>query len=261
MTNTGQVAALCLSASMLLGCATTEHLNTNAPQTEPHPLTNSVKWQTKSKEYQLITRGIYQQAESQLSNMTLPNSPWVVVMDVDETILDNSAYQVMLDQSGTHFSPQTWNNWVSSQQATLVPGAATFIQTVFSLGGKIALVTNREKSLDGNTWQNLSNLIPITLENTCLIGRSQADKDAINGHSIVNDKDLRRQQLTAGKADCFSTKSVQSSWQSAHTIVMQIGDNIEDVNGITQEHANVDDLIKRLHKNIFILPNSMYGSW
>ena len=225
------------------------------------PLTNAVKWQTTSKEYQLITRGIYLQAQNRLSEMTLPNTSWVVVMDVDETILDNSAYQVNLDQTGTTFTPNSWDNWVKSQQATLVPGAAEFMQKVYKMGGKVALITNREKSLDDATWQNLSKLIPVTFENTCLTGRTQADKDAINPSNIINDKDLRRQQLTSGNMDCYSTQKKTTSWQSKHTIVMQIGDKIEDIDGITQEHADIDALSKRWNNDIFILLNPMYGSW
>lgn len=225
------------------------------------PLTNAVKWQTTSKEYQLITLGIYQQAQNRLSEMPLTNTPWVVVMDVDETILDNSAYQVNLDQSGTTFTSTSWDNWVKSQQATLVPGAAEFMQHVYSMGGKVALITNREKSLDNATWQNLSKLIPVTFENTCLTGRTQADKDAINHSNIINDKDLRRQQLTSGNMDCFSTQAETTSWRSKHTIIMQIGDNIEDIDGITQENSDIDALSKRWNNNIFILLNPMYGSW
>jgi predicted secreted acid phosphatase len=143
----------------------------------------------------------------------------------------------------------------------LVPGAAEFMQQVYNMGGKVALITNREKSLDNATWQNLSKSIPVTFDNTCLTGRTQADKGAINHSDIINDKDLRRQQLTSGNVDCFSTQKKTNSWQSKHSIIMQIGDNIEDIDGITQEHANIDALSKRLNKDIFILLNPMYGSW
>ncbi|MFT2089686.1 5'-nucleotidase, lipoprotein e(P4) family [Paraglaciecola sp. 2405UD69-4] len=245
-----------LGASLLVGCSTTTHTDTATLS-----LSNSVKWQTQSKEYQLITRGVYQKAEQQLVNVASESGPWVVVMDVDETVLDNSAYQVMLDTTGGQYSSETWASWIESKQATLVPGAADFMKKVYAMGGKVALVTNREKKQDAATWENLSKFIPVTFENTCLMGRTQADKDAINETSIVNDKDLRRQQITSGEVDCFSEQGEQTSWHSGHTIVMQIGDNIEDVNGVTQENANVDALETRLYKDIFILPNAMYGSW
>lgn len=270
MNKAGQLITLCFGASILAGCTANviseESKGSwveyeNSANSSALPLSNSVKWHTQSKEYQLITQGIYKRAEHQLPEVALQNQPWVVVMDVDETVLDNSQYQVMIDHTNGHYSTESWASWIAAKKATLVPGAAKFMKKVYSLGGKVALVTNREKSLDADTWENISALIPVTFENTCLMGRTQADKDAIDENAIINDKDLRRQQLSTGNVDCFSTQAEQPSWQQAHTIVMQIGDNIEDVNKITQENADVDVLGDRLDKSIFILPNAMYGSW
>ncbi|MFC7001729.1 hypothetical protein ACFQMB_09560 [Pseudobowmanella zhangzhouensis] len=42
---------------------------------------------------------------------------------------------------------------------------------------------------------------------------------------------------------------------------MQVGDNIEDVEFITQEDADVDALLKRWGGDVIVLPNPMYGSW
>lgn len=237
-------------------CAITTTLTHEQPM-----LSSAVRWQTTSKEYQLITRGIYHAAEQKLAELTLPDTSWVVVMDVDETILDNSAYEVMLAQAGESYSLQSWNQWVESRLATLVPGAGSFIQKVFSRGGKIALITNREKPLDVATWQNLSQFIPITPENTCLVGRTKADQAAINGHHIINDKDLRRQQLESGQIDCFSVDAKKAFAQSTHKILMQIGDNIEDIRGVTQESADINTLRDRLNDDVFLLPNALYGSW
>ncbi|MEP0354275.1 MAG: HAD family acid phosphatase [Paraglaciecola sp.] len=270
MNKAGQLITLCFGVTILANCAGNivpeENKNTwvesqTTADTTPLSLSNSVKWHTTSKEYQFITQGIYLHAEQQLPKVALENETWVVVMDVDETVLDNSQYQVMLDQTNSHYTSETWASWIAAKEATLVPGAANFMKKVYSLGGKVALVTNREKSLDAYTWENVLALIPVTFENTCLMGRTQADKDAINEHTIINDKDLRRQKLIDGTADCFSNHAELPSWQKAHTIVMQVGDNIEDVNKITQENADINALGDRLNKSIFILPNAMYGSW
>ena len=129
------------------------------------PLSTAVKWQTRSKEYQLLTRAIYHNAGEALKKKTLPDEPWVVVMDLDETVLDNSAYQVNLDKTGRTYSPNTWGKWVTSERAVLVPGAREFIDLVLSLGGKLALVTNRNKQHDKHTWRNLVALgLPINIE-------------------------------------------------------------------------------------------------
>ena len=228
-------------------------------------LSSALRWHTRSKEYGLITEGIYQQAQAALDIATFPEN-WVVVMDVDETILDNTGYQVWLETEGKSYSNKSWFEWVKRQEASLVPVANAFMAKVIEKGGKLALITNRDKSLDSHTWQNLRSLgVNISESNTCLIGRNASDKQAIGEAGIVNDKDLRRQQLIAGKANCFvsggsSSKSNQS-WHQPHSIEMQVGDNIEDLAGVTQEEANADELLPEVGNRIFIVPNALYGSW
>jgi predicted secreted acid phosphatase len=124
-------------------------------------------------------------------------------------------------------------------------------------------VTNRDKTLDADTWANLQLVgLPIDEKNTCLIGRTSADKDALKDVKYDNDKDLRREQVRQGEAKCF-TKSgtIPSSWKAPHSIIMQVGDNIEDINNVTQEDADIDSILPRWGKDIVILPNPMYGSW
>lgn len=226
------------------------------------PLSNSVKWQTASKEYRYLTQTTYQQATQALKSRKLPASPWVVVMDVDETVLDNSQYQVSVEKIGASYDPETWNAWVISEKATLVPGAKNFIQTVFQLGGKLALVTNRNRELDQFTWRNLLALgVPVSNDNTCLIGRVDADKEAINGDTIINDKDLRRLQLETAAASCYRPDKQRASLFPALNIVMQVGDNIEDFAGVTQEEADIEALLPKSNDELILLPNPMYGSW
>ena len=229
------------------------------------PLSNAVKWQTSSKEYQFLTHAIYRQASKTLKTLSLPKENWVVVMDVDETILDNSPYQILLDESGLSYTPESWAKWVKREQADLVPGSNGFVKTVLDMGAKLVLITNREKSLDAHTWRNLqASGLPINLENTCLIGRSQPDKTAIDGLNIINDKDLRRQQIQDGQANCYNANEKEQAlggWDNSHQIIMEVGDNIEDFSGVTQEDADLAQRIQKWPNRLILLPNPMYGSW
>ena len=226
------------------------------------PLTRAVEWQTVSKEYRYLTSSAYHSATKHLKGRELPQQPWVVVMDIDETVLDNSAYQVERDRTGTSFKYETWAEWVESEKATLVPGVAQFIDAVFKSGGRLALVTNRDRSLDKHTWTNLKALgIPVTSDNTCLIGRVDEDKKAIDEKTIINDKDLRRQQVTDGSASCYSEETGRHTNFGTNKIIMQVGDNIEDFAGVTQEHADVPKLVSESKGDLVLLPNPMYGSW
>jgi 5'-nucleotidase (lipoprotein e(P4) family) len=225
-------------------------------------LSASVLWQTTSKEYQALTTYMYQQAQTAVAQLPRSVTNWVAVMDVDETVLDNSAYQKQTELSGEGYTPNTWQAWVKSENATLVPGAKSFIEALYKQGGKVALVTNRDKANDVHTWNNLKAVgLPITVENTCLMGRSEADKTAVDGKHFINDKDLRRQQITQGSADCFAPKGMQNNWKQPQVIKFQVGDNIEDFSGVTQESTNIKTLQPKLGKSLFLLPNPMYGSW
>jgi len=227
-----------------------------------YPLSNSVKWQTTSKEYRYLTSETYKGATDALKSKTLPTTPWVVVMDVDETVLDNSQYQVTVEKNGAGYSSKTWSEWVASEKATLVPGVKSFIKTVFEQGGKLALFTNRNREQDNHTWNNLKALgIPVSPDNTCVMGRVDADKTAIDGIKVINDKDLRRQQITNGSASCYMPNNSRTSLFPALKIIMQVGDNIEDFSGITQEEADINALLPRAKDELILLPNPMYGSW
>lgn len=227
-----------------------------------HALSTAVKWHTLSKEYSLIARAAYRQATQILNTRPLPEEDWVVVLDVDETVLDNSPYQVQLERAGLRYTPESWARWVQTEQAELVPGAQAFIETVWQKGGRIALVTNRDASLNRHTWANLqSQGVRVTPENTCLLGRSQADIDAVGSRGIVNDKDLRRQSLGTGRASCFALDSSSSVWRRRHQIVMHVGDNIEDFPGVTQAKARPEALLHKLGYEYILLPNAVYGSW
>lgn len=238
-------------------CAVSVSLAANA-----HSLSSAVLWQTTSKEYKALATTTYEQAKASVKQLPNTANNWVAVMDVDETVLDNSAYQKQTELNGKGYTPQSWQAWVASEKATLVPGAKSFIETVYKHGGKIALVTNRNKQNDLHTWNNLKAVgLPVTLKNTCLIGRSDADKNAVNNNEFINDKDLRRQQITQGTADCFSPSGQNNNWQQPQVIKFQVGDNIEDFSGVTQKTANIKTLQPTLGKSLFLLPNPMYGSW
>ena len=252
---------ICISAvvSTIAACSSTA--STPLASEKTHTLSNAVVYQTSSKEYPVLSSFVYGQAISALPTRFANGD--VVVMDVDETVLDNSTYQKERESAGLEYSSQSWAEWVKREEATLVPGVAAFIDEVVARNGKVALITNRNKALDSHTWNNLlAQGLPLTTSNTCVVGRTAEDKEAVGQEGIVNDKDLRRMQLTQGKIACSNTsKDATSTWAVPHTIIMQIGDNIEDVGGVTQESANVELLMPRVGTEIFILPNPMYGSW
>lgn len=83
---------------------------------------------------------------------------WAVVLDLDETVLNNVQYQVDLELAGESYTPESWYNWTQRASATLIPGAADFIDGVNQAGGHVAFVTNRKDLEQLATENNLAKL-------------------------------------------------------------------------------------------------------
>jgi len=64
--------------------------------------------------------------------------PFAIIMDLDETVLDNSRFQAMLLQNGLAWNPELWKQWESdhSEDVTLIPGAKEFIEKAQSIEKK-----------------------------------------------------------------------------------------------------------------------------
>ena len=84
--------------------------------------------------------------------------PPAVVLDVDETVLDNSAYQVWNIKAGTSFSTKTWNEFCDAKISTAVPGAVEFTRYAESKGVKVFYVTNRDVAVEKSTRENMEKL-------------------------------------------------------------------------------------------------------
>jgi len=86
------------------------------------------------------------------------NLPPAVVLDVDETVLDNSLYQVWTIKAGTSFSEPTWNQFCAAQVSRAIPGSVEFTQYAESKGVKVFYVTNRAASTEKDTRENMQKL-------------------------------------------------------------------------------------------------------
>ena len=90
-------------------------------------LPNEVRWVTQSTEYTSLCEQIYSSAGSVLQNQFEDLDRPVIVMDLDETVLNNAQYQVELFEKSETYNPTSWNSWVNKELATAVPGVKSFI--------------------------------------------------------------------------------------------------------------------------------------
>lgn len=86
------------------------------------------------------------------------NLPPAVIIDVDETLLDNSRYQVWMMRANQSFSTKTWNQFCAAQVSTAVPGAVEFTKYADSKGVKVFYVTNRGAETEKDTRENMQKL-------------------------------------------------------------------------------------------------------
>lgn len=194
------------------------------------PMSGAVHWYRNSAEMRAVYEQTFAIAAEKLRALTqdLPRDSWAVIMDVDETLLDNSGYVVEFGR----YTPRTWDIWTARKAAPALPGAGKFTATVHELGGKVVLVTNREQKACADTGVNLQRV------------------------GIVHDRILCMTD-TGDKNPRFSEVQSGSSGTPPLKVLMWFGDNIEDFPGLSQQQPDLGDFGVRY----FAFPNPSYGSW
>lgn len=205
------------------------------------PLPNDLTWFRRSAEYRALARQAYRVATDRLPELTrgLDAKSWAVILDADETILDNSEYQRRRFVLDSAYTDASWNVWVFERAATAVPGAPEFIRRVKEMGGRVAVVTNRAESLCNATRENLRT---IGVEPDLLLCQPPGQSD----------KNPRFQRVQNGSA---------APGVPALTVVAWVGDNILDFPNMSQTARTNPSALAEFGVKYFILPNPMYGSW
>ncbi len=129
--------------------ATSPRTSTPAMGTAPSAdaIPASVRWFRASAERRALTLQSYRLAAEALERRStgLAAGSWAVILDADETVIDNSPYQQELARRRATFDAATWDEWVPRGVAAALPGAAEFTRRVRERGGRVVIVTNREQ--------------------------------------------------------------------------------------------------------------------
>ena len=188
--------------------------------------------------------------------------PPAVVMDIDETVLDNSEPQAEMLLKGTCFDefPTAWDAWVAKGTAPAVPGAAEFIRAARAAKDtegravRIFFITNRECAPRAGSGAACPQQ-----EDT------RANLESLGLGSATLDDDL----MLKGERPEWGSEKLARRQEVAltHRIVLNVGDDLADflpaVRRATVAErdrarcAHLDDWGRRW----FIVPNPMYGSW
>jgi 5'-nucleotidase (lipoprotein e(P4) family) len=210
------------------------------------PLTvreTGIKYVRDSEEYATLTRQVYRlagDAVTRTANDSASRS-WAVVLDVDETALDNSTYQLERAAYGLPYDDGSWGKWVERREATAVPGVVGFVEVVRRAGGRVAWITNRDASLTDATRANLKTVGVWT------------DDDRLCAQKTQYTKADRRREVVTGKGDC--------SWPSTPMrVVVFVGDQLGDFPEASEQIPQTGS-DAAFGRTCFLLPNSMYGAW
>lgn len=202
----------------------------------------AVRWVRTSAEARATFLQTYRRATERVERAAEAHgdTTWGVILDADETVLDNSTYQLRLARRGAPYLPETWNAWVREESAGAKPGARRFIDRVKELGGRIAIVTNRDASVCPETR---ANLIELGIRPDVLLCRAEGEEG----------KEERFRRVREGGA----VPGVPPL-----EVVAYLGDNIEDFPGMSQDlRAGSMAALAEFGRTYFVFPNPMYGSW
>jgi acid phosphatase len=204
-------------------------------------------------EYRVLVRATYREAGEALAP-ALADKTWTaateqtadpsaldpaVILDLDETVLDNSHFQGRQVVDRVPYSPDLWTKWVKKAEAEAVAGAQQFLEEVRKQNIAVFFVTNRTLEEEKKTLENLETLgIQATADEILAKGE--------NGWT--SDKTERRRKLS-----------------EKYRILLLIGDDLGDFipSALTPEErvAAAEKYLGWWGTRWFLLPNSMYGSW
>ena len=212
--------------------------------------TAAILWTQSSAEYRALAYQTFVLARLQLAQNLKTRGPRskskryqgaAVIVDADETVLDNSRFQAELVLRGLPYTAQAWREWCQRAEAGAVPGAVDFLNYAAQRGVSVFYITNRRLPEKAGTITNLQQLgFPNVTNETVMIRDDGASAS----------KETRRQKVSA-----------------RYRIVLLVGDNLNDFNddfsgkSIKERASQVDRERTQFGTRFIVLPNPMYGDW
>ncbi|WP_314404026.1 5'-nucleotidase, lipoprotein e(P4) family [Stenotrophomonas rhizophila] len=223
---------------------------------------NAVLWMQRAQEYRAITEQTYRAAADHLDK-ALKEPNWdalvseergnaakglkpAVVLDVDETVLDNSPYQARLVRDGKEYDELSWDQWVAEKKAKAIPGVVDFAKAANAKGVTLLYISNRAVHLKEATLANLREQGLPVADDSVFLGLGTV----VDGCEQAGSEKNCRRRLAGQK----------------YRVLMQFGDQLGDFVEVT---ANTNDgrdaLLQQYHdwfgERWWMLPNPTYGGF
>jgi 5'-nucleotidase (lipoprotein e(P4) family) len=221
-------------------------------------LLNAVLWMQRAVEYKASTLTAFALARLRLDQALADPSgtgapreqtgayqslPPAVILDIDETILDNSGYQAWMTLKDTTFDPKTWNAYVNTVTSLAIPGAVEFAKYADGRGVRVFYDSNRTAEEKPATRKNLEKLgFPLDDKiDTVLMTRERPDWTSAKGTRRAHVARMYRVLLNLGD---------------------NLGDFVDDYRGTEAERLKVfEDNKDRWGREWIMLANPAYGSF
>jgi 5'-nucleotidase (lipoprotein e(P4) family) len=232
-------------------------LQAAAVNPQEHTLDANLYMQTAA-EYQAVCLQTYNLATERLRQKLAAThhagAPPAVVMDLDETVLDNSAFQSFLDRDKLNHSDALWGIWERDfpQEVGLIPGAKAFIEAAEQLGATVVYLSNRDEKLRNSTIAALrqNGLSLEGIDNRLLLKTTTSDK-------------TERRKIAEGRFNALIYLGDNLRDFSEEFKAPQLASN--DKAGQKKAIAERADRVRRANyhwgNDWFILPNPVYGEW
>lgn len=199
-------------------------------------------WMQVSGEYKALSYQAFNIAKMSLDDYLSHHKGGkkvAVVVDADETVLDNSAYESWLIGKDFGYSGKTWGKWMDDAEAKAMPGAVEFLNYAAKEGAEVFYVTNRRiAGLDG------------TRKNMKALGFPFVDDAHLMLRDKTSDKQPRRDKV-----------------MKDYDIALLMGDNLNDfaadfkTNTLDETYAAVEKNKALFGTKYIVLPNPSYGDW
>ena len=169
--------------------------------------------------------------------------PPAIILDIDETVLDNSEHQVRSIKNGTSY-PIGWKEWVSEESASALPGVKDYLSYADAKGIKIFYVTNRTHDLEEYTRNNIKALgLPFDSDVDVLLMKNEKGwtSDKTSRRDLIK-KDFRVIQIFGDQLDDFIP-------------LEETATSVKSRKDLIDKYANM------WGEKWFMIINPMYGEW
>lgn len=218
---------------------------------------DDASYTTKNLNEQLVMSNLWMQASAEFRGMSYQafnlakmrfdsyasthkgDKKIAIVVDADETIISNSAYESWLVGRNESYSSKTWGEWMASAEATALPGSVDFLNYAVKHGAEVFYITNRKMSGLEGTRKNLKEL-----------GFPDVDDAHLMLKTTTSDKEPRRLKVA-----------------EHYDIALFMGDNLNDFSkdfktkSLKESYAAVEKDKALFGTKFILLPNPAYGDW